>query len=1084
MTTATAELGNIFGRSNRSARTRRLLRRRLMRRALLADIPANDWIALGLLTWMLTMVAWSVQLADWGDLPNIAPTAILAAGIAFFASRIRGHQSNLVLASKFALFLLAGIVVVFWQGSLNAEGGNPIARSVDAWDRFGIWIDIAINGGVSADQIPFAMLMMTFAWVLSYIVTALTFRFHSPWIPALMLGLALLTNLSHRIGEHEQTFYLFMFGAVAQFAHLVAVGRINQWRESGLTFPREARWIAARDGLILGFVVMIIAALLPLALPRSEPLSDRWNTIFLDPITQFRDTAERLLAGIPSGDDDLIYSPNSILPFQGGIQLTDDPVMWIRSRYAKLHPARVYQEYTSQGWLTAPSVALPANSGTKLLVNPIENGVTDRARIDIAVEPLGKTDLVIPAAAVYALDYKAEIEVLEPLTWDIPLAGSPATLAVIPEDLRDFAFRLRERLMKLAEDSPIYSPPNSANDRPPFTLNTQPVMTADEVNSVIRQMQSGVDPVINVDEQITYTITASSLQDIALNRAGDFVEITFAISDESLDEMLNGFDSTPETVGIRVSTQILNIAAELNDGAGPRRLEIVISPENLKSLAIPDLDPLGSTRQQESTRFRITAENIKDMDLRRSGIDWQSFSYRVFAEPDGTNADTMRLVRRGPTEQNTVTFDKILEENQRYNVTTYISTAENAELAASSEDYPGWITDRYLQLPESIPIEVGALARKIVDDAGAVTSWEKTIAIKKWLQQQVYSLEIEGPGPRDDAVYYFLFKTVHEPCPADFPSCDQSKRKGYSQYFGSTATVMLRHVGVPARMIAGWSIGEYIPEQGQFLIRDRNRHGWTQIFAPPYGWIDIEVTPGRPAAPRNILVPTSPTTGIPPELPSSAEFDPDYLEYLEDLDDLALLEQELRARGQFTNSAGNDSFFDIPIVPTASAAATIAILILILVAWRWNLRGQPEAVRAYTQFIRVASILGYRRPSQASVREFANQIGAMTGRYGDARSITDAFEKTVYGPPMPAPIESESFHDTPSVENSENIGTSPADPIDTATIEVESSPTGPNLGDAWRSLARAMLRHRLLSMFGMTPPYAADEPEEQYRFTS
>ena len=43
---------------------------------------------------------------------------------------------------------------------------------------------------------------------------------------------------------------------------------------------------------------------------------------------------------------------------------------------------------------------------------------------------------------------------------------------------------------------------------------------------------------------------------------------------------------------------------------------------------------------------------------------------------------------------------------------------------------------------------------------------------------------------------------------------------------------------------------------------------------------------------------------------------------------------------------------------------------------------------------------------------------------------------------------------------------------------------GPDLGNAWRSLARGMLRHRLLSMFGMTPPYAADEPQEQYRFTT
>ena len=312
------------------------------------------------------MVGWSVQLARWGELPSIVPTALIGTALAFLMAKVRIpiviRRNIWVPLLQFTVFFAAGALVVFWQGALNAEGGNPIARAFDAWDRFALWIDIAINGGVSADQVPFAMLFMTVTWTAAYAVTSLTFRFYSPWIPALILGLALLTNLSHRIGMHEQTFYLFIIAAVAQFSHLVAVGRINQWRRSGLAVPREARWIAARDGLILALAVMVIAAFMPMFTVRSETLSDRWSALFLDPITQFRDTAERLLAGVPRGDDDLIYSPNAILPFQGGIELTDDPIMWIRSRYAKLHPGRVYQEYSSQGWVTAPSVTLPADS--------------------------------------------------------------------------------------------------------------------------------------------------------------------------------------------------------------------------------------------------------------------------------------------------------------------------------------------------------------------------------------------------------------------------------------------------------------------------------------------------------------------------------------------------------------------------------------------------------------------------------------------------------------------------------------------------------------------------------------------------
>ena len=287
---------------------------------------------------------------------------------------------------------------------------------------------------------------------------------------------------------------------------------------------------------------------------------------------------------------------------------------------------------------------------------------------------------------------------------------------------------------------------------------------------------------------------------------------------------------------------------------------------------------------------------------------------------------------------------------------------------------------------------------------------------------------------------------------------------------------MLRSVGVPARMIAGWSAGEYVPDQGQFLIRDRNRHGWTQIFAPPYGWIDIEVTPGRPAVPRNILVPTTPTSDIPPGLPGSAEFDPDYLEYLEDLDELALLEQNLRLGGRFQPTETDQGLlpFEVPVVPTAVATSIILIVLVAVFLWRWNLRGQPAPIRAYSQFIRVAALLGYRKPSHVSAREFAAEIADMTMRYADARRIIEAFEKSVYGPTEPL-----------NEATTEPTETAPAEEADeTERTQTPQPHQTPTLSQTWRNLARAMLKHRIMTLVGMTPAYIPDEAQEQYRFTT
>ena len=97
MTTTTADIANVFGRSARSVRSRRLWRRRLMRRAFLSEVLANDWIALGLLAWMLAMVGWSVELANWGDLPSIVPTSLIAAALAFFMCKVRLPSTSIRL---------------------------------------------------------------------------------------------------------------------------------------------------------------------------------------------------------------------------------------------------------------------------------------------------------------------------------------------------------------------------------------------------------------------------------------------------------------------------------------------------------------------------------------------------------------------------------------------------------------------------------------------------------------------------------------------------------------------------------------------------------------------------------------------------------------------------------------------------------------------------------------------------------------------------------------------------------------------------------------------------------------------------
>ena len=84
-----------------------------------------------------------------------------------------------------------------------------------------------------------------------------------------------------------------------------------------------------------------------------------------------------------------------------------------------------------------------------------------------------------------------------------------------------------------------------------------------------------------------------------------------------------------------------------------------------------------------------------------------------------------------------------------------------------------------------------------------------------------------------DAVDYFLFI-----------------QKGYCDYFGTVMAVMLRSVGVPARLATGYLPGTYDYGKQRYEVNENDGHAWTEVYFPPYGWIEFEPTPAEPAIVR------------------------------------------------------------------------------------------------------------------------------------------------------------------------------------------------------------------------------------------
>jgi transglutaminase-like putative cysteine protease len=213
----------------------------------------------------------------------------------------------------------------------------------------------------------------------------------------------------------------------------------------------------------------------------------------------------------------------------------------------------------------------------------------------------------------------------------------------------------------------------------------------------------------------------------------------------------------------------------------------------------------------------------------------------IFAAPDPIAVDRPAWIETFPGTSNvdaTIwTSIQPLNDGDSYQVVSSLSTATTDQLRGAGTVYPRSITDRYLQLPNSLPSRVRDLARQIVTKANAANSFDQAAALEAWLRTNiVYNDSISGPQAGQDGVDYVLFDA----------------KKGYCDYYASAMAVMARSLGIPARVATGYASGEYDPKTGLYQVHQYDAHTWVEVYFPQYGWIEFEPTASQPVIVRSI----------------------------------------------------------------------------------------------------------------------------------------------------------------------------------------------------------------------------------------
>ncbi len=177
---------------------------------------------------------------------------------------------------------------------------------------------------------------------------------------------------------------------------------------------------------------------------------------------------------------------------------------------------------------------------------------------------------------------------------------------------------------------------------------------------------------------------------------------------------------------------------------------------------------------------------------------------------------------------------------KRYEIQFYPTTAQPVSGSAELS-----VSEQYLQLPQATnqwaqPMVARILGSTAVED-GPRSYYRAAQKIGEYVRRSAeYSLQTPRvPEETQDFVRWFL----------------EESETGYCVHFASSAVVLLRAAGVPARYVTGYVATAKAGKAVDVLMA--NAHAWAEYYVPGIGWMILEATPASSEAPE-----------IPPQQPS------------------------------------------------------------------------------------------------------------------------------------------------------------------------------------------------------------------------
>ncbi|MBD2357147.1 DUF3488 domain-containing protein [Tolypothrix sp. FACHB-123] len=191
-----------------------------------------------------------------------------------------------------------------------------------------------------------------------------------------------------------------------------------------------------------------------------------------------------------------------------------------------------------------------------------------------------------------------------------------------------------------------------------------------------------------------------------------------------------------------------------------------------------------------------------------------------------------------------------LSEGFTYTVVSEVPYRDRTALGKALTKYPQSIKQYYLQIPPEIADKVRKRTEEILANYNRErvakssktldSPYEKALYLAQYLKQNYFTpenpLDLPYLSDKEDLVEAFLFK----------------HKGGYPDHYSTVLTVMLRSIGIPARLVAGFSPGEFNPFTGMYVVKNTDAYAMTEVYFPKYGWFAFDPIPNHPLIPPSI----------------------------------------------------------------------------------------------------------------------------------------------------------------------------------------------------------------------------------------